>query len=248
MTPAPPACINVWAMTTVQVARPSQLGDVYDTILVRSFQPDELVDKAAFMHASTWGEVLVTEDGEGNLTGVAVADHDSGTGLSVMEYLAVAPGHRGAGAGSALLQAAVAQWVDLVSPGALLAEIERPDAHDATEQFGDPTRRLAFYERHGFRALSVPYYQPALTADQHPVGDLVLAVLVFDPSWVSEDGTRFTEGARLEQVLRARIPTPEDPTRLAAWEALIAATQDPAGVELLPLAEYARVPRSGPLG
>lgn len=235
-------------MTTVQVARPSQLGDVYDTILVRSFQPDELVDQAAFMHASTWGEVLVTEDEEGNLTGAAVADHDPATRLSVLEYLAVAPEHRGSGAGSALLTAAVAQWAELVAPGALLAEIERPDSHDATEQFGDPGRRLAFYERHGFRALAVPYYQPALTEDHQPVPDLILGVLVFDPSWVSEDGTRFTEGARLEQVLRARIPAPEEPGEAGPWEALIASTTDPAGIELVPLADYARIPRSGPIG
>ena len=235
-------------MTTVQVARPSQLGDVFDTILVRSFQPDELVDKGAFMHASTWGEVLVTEDGEGNLTGAAVADHDSETGLSVMEYLAVAPGHRGAGAGSALMNAAVEQWVALVSPGALLAEMERPDGHPATEQYGDPARRLAFYERHGFQALAVPYYQPALTPDQRPVPDLILGGGVFDPAWVSGDGTRFVEGARLEQVLRARIPEPEDPALQPAWEALMASTRDPDGVALVPLAEYVRVPRSGPVG
>ena len=33
-------------------------------------------------------------------TGVAVADHHPATGISVLEYLAVLPGHRGAGAGS----------------------------------------------------------------------------------------------------------------------------------------------------
>ncbi|MGC3952975.1 MAG: GNAT family N-acetyltransferase [Propionicimonas sp.] len=232
-------------MTTVQVARPSQLGDVYDSILVRSFQPDELVDKAAFMHHTTWGEVLLTEDAEGVATGVAVADHHPATGVSVLEYLAVAPGHRGAGAGSALLQAAVQQWGELVNPGALLAEIERPDAHGATEQFGDPTRRLAFYDRHGFRALAVPYFQPALTADQQAVPDLILGVLVFDPSWLSPDGNRFLAGARLEQALAERIPDDQHPE---AREALLAATRDPAGIELLPLAEYARIPRSGPIG
>lgn len=231
-------------MTTVQVARPSQLGDVYDSILVRSFQPDELVDKAAFMHHTTWGEVLLTEDAEGVATGAAVADHHPPTGVSVLEYLAISPEHRGTGAGSALLEAAVARWTELVNPGALLAEIERPDAHDAAGQFGDPTRRLAFYDRHGFRALALPYFQPALTPEQQPVPDLILGVLVFDPSWVSADGSRFLEGARLEQVLAERIPADEHPS---AREALLAATRDPAGIELLPLAEYARIPRSGPI-
>lgn len=235
-------------MTTVQVARPSQLGDVFDTILARCFQVDELVDKAAFMHASTWGEVLVTQDEEGTITGAAVADHDSETALSMLDYLAMAPEHRGAGAGSALLEAAVAQWVQLVSPGALLAEMERPDVHPATEEFGDPTRRLAFYERHGFRGLAVPYYQPALTPQQRPVPDLILAVLVLDPTWVNADGTRFLEGARLEQVLRARIPEPADPKLQEAWQAMLAATRDPEGIELIPLAQFARIPRSGPLG
>ncbi|MCA0251485.1 MAG: GNAT family N-acetyltransferase [Actinobacteria bacterium] len=230
-------------MTSVQVARPSQLGDVYDTILARSFQPDELVDKAAFMHQTTWGEVLVTQDEEGLATGVAVADHHPGTGISILEYLAVAPGRRGAGAGSALLQAAVAQWTELVGPGALLAEIERPDSHAATDQFGDPTRRLAFYARHGFQALALPYYQPALAPSQHPVPDLILGIRVFEPSWVNIDASRFVEGPRLEQVLAERNPGGEQ-----AWEVLLAATRDPQGIELVPLLEYARIPRSGPVG
>lgn len=233
-------------MTTVQVARPSQLGDVYDAILARSFQPDELVGKAAFMHQTTWGEVLVTEDEEGVATGVAVADHHPETGVSVLEYLAVAPGHRGGGAGSALIDAAVPRWTELVGPGALLAEIERPDAHPATEQFGDPTRRLAFYARHGFQALALPYYQPALSEKQRPVPDLILGIRVLEPSWVNVDASRFVEGPRLEQALSERNPDPGE--QRDAWEALMAATRDPEGIELLPLAEYARVPRSGPLG
>jgi len=234
-------------MTTVQVARPSQLGDVYDTILVRSFQPDELVDKTTFLTYSTWGEVLLTEDAEGGITGAAVADHSSDTMVSVLEYLAVAPEHRGSGAGSALLTAAVERWRELVSPGAILAEIERPDVHDTTEQFGDPGRRLAFYERHGFKGLALPYYQPALTPEQQPVPDLILGVLVLDPTWVSEDGTRFVEGARLEDVLRHRSPDAQEGEE-SAYDALLAATRNPDGIELVPLSQYLRIPRSGPLG
>lgn len=233
-------------MTTVQVARASQLADVYDTILVRSFQPDEVVDKAAFMHQTTWGEVLVTQDEEGVATGVAVADHHPGTGVSVLEYLAVAPDQRGGGAGSALLKAAVAQWSDLVGPGALLAEIERPDAHQATEAFGDPTRRLAFYERHGFQALALPYYQPALSEQKRAVPDLILGVLILEPTWVNVDASRFVEGPRLEQTLAERNPGSGEERE--AWERLLAATRDPQGIELVPLSEYARVPRSGPIG
>lgn len=232
--------------TTVQVARPSQLADIYDTIMVRSFQPDELVDKAAFMHQTTWGEVLVTEDADGVATGVAVADHHSETRVSVLEYLAVNPDRRGGGAGSALLTAAVQRWVDLVSPGALLAEIERPDAHAATEEFGDPTRRLAFYERHGFQALALPYYQPALSEEQRAVPDLLLGILIFEPTWVNADASRFVEAPRLAQTLVERNPGSGE--QRPAWEALLAATHDPRGIELVPLSQYARIPRSGPIG
>ena len=232
-------------MTTVEVARPSQLGDVYDAILARSFQPDELVDKAAFMHQTTWGEVLVAQDEDGTATGVAVADHHPVTRVSVLEYLAVAPGQRGGGAGSALISAAVPRWSELVSPGALLAEIERPDSHRATEQFGDPTRRLAFYSRHGFQALALPYFQPALSAKQRAVPDLILGILVLEPTWVNVDASRFVEGPRLEQTLAERNPDSGD--KREAWERLVEATRDPQGIELLPLSEYARVPRSGPL-
>lgn len=234
-------------MSTIQVARPNQLGDVYDLILAPLFPADTLVDRASFMHGSTWGEVLVSEAPDGALTGAAVADHLPNLRLSVLEYLALDPGHRAQGTGTELFRAAIAQWVQLVSPGAFLVEIARPDAHDPDPAHGDPDRRVAFYDRLGVRALALPYYQPALSPEQRPVPDMVLGILVLEASWLTEHGTRFTEGARLEALLQARNPSPTE-AELVAWEALLEATREPAGIEVLPLTEYGRVPRSGPIG
>lgn len=234
---------RVFHVTSIEVARPNQLGDIYDSILAKSFPPAELVDRAAFLTHATWGEVLVS--GGEEITAVAVGDHSAATRLMLVEYLAVAPEHRASGSGTELFRAARQRWMDLVSPGAFLAEIERPDAHQASEAYGDPIRRLAFYERLDVRALALPYYQPAVGPETAPVPDLLLGIVVEDDSWVH--GNRFLEGARIEALLRERNPDPTD-AELPAWEALLEATRNPEGIELVPLSEYERVPRSGPIG
>jgi hypothetical protein len=48
-------------------------------------------------------------------------------------------------------------------------------------------------------------------------------------------------------LLAERNPSPT-PAELPAHEALLAALRDPAGVELVNLADYQRIPRSGPVG
>lgn len=232
-------------MADIQVARPNQLGEIYDRILARSFPADELVDRATFLTYATWGEVLVSHDADEEVAAVAVADYSSTTDLLLVEYLAVAPESREGGWGKKLFKAALKRWSELMSPGAFLAELERPDGHRASAEFGDPVRRLKFYERLGFKGLALPYYQPALSPEQHPVMDLLLSVLVTNPDWLSADGSRFTEGARLEAMLLERMPEPA-PGEEAAWEALLAATRAPEGIELVDLSDVKRVPRSVP--
>ncbi|HRA76038.1 MAG TPA: hypothetical protein PLE12_07365 [Propionicimonas sp.] len=227
----------------IKVARPNQLGEIYDNVLARSFPPAELVDRAGFLTYTTWGEVLVT--GEEQIEGVAVGDHSAATGLMMVDYLAMAPESRQEGHGSELFATARERWVELLSPGAFLAELERPDAHPASEAYGDPERRLRFYQRLGVRALAVPYYQPAVAPGQPPVPDLLLGILVEDPSWVV--GDLFVQGERVAALLVERNPSPT-PAELPAHEALLASLRDPAGVELVDLDDYQRIARSGPVG
>ncbi len=221
----------------IEVARSNQLDDIYDRILKRSLPPDVLVDRGLFLNETTWGEVLVLPGPDGEIEAVAVGDHSPDTGLLVMEYLAVVPGRRSSGSGSALFVAARDYWRDLMHPGAFLTEIERPDGHRASEDYGDPERRLSFYRRLGLRALNLPYYQPALSTQTAPVPDLLLGIMVEDPEW-EQDG-RFIEDARLRALLSSRNP---EPVQQSAWEALMAACEGP--IELVDLADYARIPRS----
>lgn len=226
----------------IAVARPNQLGEIYDQILAKSFPPEELVSRDAFLTDTTWGEVLVLSGPDGGIAAAAVADHSPETGLLMVDYLAVAPGRRSSGSGSELFAAARDYWRELMHPGAFLAEIERPDAHEADERHGDPARRVAFYHRLGVQALAVPYYQPALSEQTAPVPDMLLGILVEDPSWVQ--GGRFTEPGRLRTLLTERNPDPT-PAEATAWAALMAACAGP--IELVELGDYARVPRSGPM-
>ncbi|MBK9698440.1 MAG: GNAT family N-acetyltransferase [Propionibacteriaceae bacterium] len=233
-------------MADIQVARPNQLADIYDRILARSFPSDELVDRATFLTYATWGEVLVSADDLEQVAAVAVADYSSATQLLLVEYLAVAPESREGGSGRKLLKAAQKRWSELMAPGAFLAELERPEGHVASAEFGDPVRRLKFYQRLGYKALALPYYQPALSPEGRAVMDLVLVVLVNDPEWASADGARFTEGARLEALLLERMPAPA-PGEEAAWAALMEATRNPEGIELVELSDLSQVPRSVPV-
>lgn len=226
----------------MEVAHPNHLGEVYDRILKRSFPPQELVDRESFLNFVTWGEVLVERDGD-VIKAAAVGDYSSDTELLLLEYLAVLPEHRGKGSGSKLFKAAFELWRGLMHPGAILAEIERPDGHSPSPDYGDPNRRLKFYHKLGMKALALPYYQPALSPELPAVPDLLLAVLVEDETWV--DGNQFIEGARLAALLNGRNP---DPTaaELPAWSALLAACEGP--IEMIDLVDYLRVPRSGPIG
>lgn len=221
----------------VKIAQPDQLNQVYDEILARSFPPGELLTREEFLTAEN---VLV--EGEPPRA-VAVGDYSPATGLLLLEYLAVAPEARGKGSGSALFTAAMASWRELLGPGAFLAEIERPDAHAASAEHGDPVRRLAFYSRLGLRALALPYYQPAVAPGLPPVPDLLLGVLVEDASWL--DHGCFTEGGRIAALLRERNPNPTA-AEADAWAALLAACEAP--IPVVELNDFALIPRSGPIG
>lgn len=81
----------------------------------------------------------------------AIADHGLLTawefpGVTYVEHFAVYPETRGNGIGSSVL-------AEL--QGAVILEVEPP------EQSTEARRRIAFYERNGFRLLDVDYMQPS---------------------------------------------------------------------------------------
>jgi hypothetical protein len=97
----------------------------------------------------------------------------------LLGYLAARPGSRGRGVGGQLLEQAVRTWSERYKPCVVLAEVERPDKHRASLTHGDPVGRLRFYQRYGASALDLPYFQPALRADEdRAYGMLLIALLV----------------------------------------------------------------------
>jgi hypothetical protein len=113
----------------------------------------------------------------------AVGEWSPTTEIVLLAYLAVRPGVRSTGLGGELLSNVTALWRTRWKPVAILAEIEHPLAHSATEAYGDPVKRLRFYARHGLRALDIPYFQPSLKRGFGRVFGILLTVV-----WLSDEG------------------------------------------------------------
>ncbi|HMR21397.1 MAG TPA: hypothetical protein PKE46_04610 [Micropruina sp.] len=213
------------------------LARLYTEILEPSFPPSELVTRDDFVEGAASGvlDVLAASEGDAYL-GAVVGERYGGAFL--VDWLAVGGARRGGGTGAALVAAGVARW--LARPGVLvvLAEIERPDMFATHAQYGDPARRLAFYERQGATLLDLPYYQPPIDEGLPRVRNLLLAVLAArnpaPPPRVLDPG----EIAAVRAVLLGTMGTPDDAETARVYDTL----DDPAGLRLLPLADYARVP------
>jgi len=223
---------------------PDVLGRVYDEVLRPSFPDSELAGRAEFVAAGRAGilDVLVAE-GPGGLEGAIVGEQHGGAVL--VTWLAVAAAGRSGGTGSALIAAGRARWLTRPGVRILLAEVERPDVHDAHPRYGDPARRLAFYERRGTAVLDIPYFQPAVAEGLPRVHGLLLTVLTGpdEPGFprllsaVEADAVR----EYLDAVLGSPAPGDDD------LRAVQAAARRADGIALLPLREYARIPLTGGL-
>ncbi|HEY3504129.1 MAG TPA: hypothetical protein VGN37_15260 [Actinocatenispora sp.] len=225
-----------------EVRRTGPLVDaIYADILRPSFPPAELTTLAALRDRITAGAATVTValDARRTPLGVAVGEWYDEARVMMLGYLAARPGGRSRGVGGELLTAAIRAWSQRYRPCLVLAEVERPDAHRASLAHGDPTARLRFYQRHGARALDLPYFQPALRADEDRAYGMLLITLH------AED--RFLTG-----------PDTLDPAPVRTfWADYLAGTEGRAedapagrlrdamrrdGIRLRPLDEYHRVP------
>ncbi|MFT4294726.1 MAG: hypothetical protein QM582_04870 [Micropruina sp.] len=216
---------------------------LYDEIIEPSFPPTERVSRDEFVAAAASGtfEVLAARDGDGYLGAVVGGRHGA---AYLVHWLAVGGGRRGGGTGSALVTAGVQRWLSQPGVRAVLAEIERPGLFAAHPQYGDPARRLAFYQRRGAAVLDLPYYQPAVAAGAPRVRNLLLAVLAArDPAPPPRVLTP-EETAAVRSLLLATMGPAEAGD--AETARVYAALDAPAGLRLLPLAEHARVPLLDP--
>jgi GNAT superfamily N-acetyltransferase len=178
----------------VQIIELHESGPLFESlyydVLVPSFPKSELNDFEVVQRAVDSGRdlVWVALDDAGQVIGGAVGEWEEEYRIILLAWFAVRPGQRGGGIGGPLLDAAVAAWREQCSPCLILAEIEDPAQHETVkDEYGDPAARLRFYQRHGTRALDVPYFQPSLDADSPRVHGLLLAVLHVDPALAGSD-------------------------------------------------------------
>ncbi len=135
------------------------LRELHANVLAPSFSPDEYIPPMTFEPA---GELsLVARDDDGLVLGGALGELYSTAVL--LAYLAVRPGFRGGGVGTALLATVKERW--LGQRPVTFVELGDPRHHKPDPGYGDPAARLRFYGAFGTRLLALPYFQPRLRND-----------------------------------------------------------------------------------
>lgn len=220
----------------------AELARVYEYVLEPSFPATEVVTADEFVAAGEAGDldVLVSRAEDGALRGAIVGERH-GTGVLV-NWLAVSGTTRGGGVGGTLLSEGVARWLGQDGVAVVLGEVERPDVFSAHPDHGDPERRLAFYERRGATVLDMPYYEPPLRKGMSRLRGLLLVVLASTDSAPPPRTLTPAETKGVRDVLLATMGRAEPGDDETAR--IYAAVDDPAGLRLLPLSDYARTPLS----
>jgi GNAT superfamily N-acetyltransferase len=235
-------------MRIAEVTGGPVVDTIYTEILQPHFPPAEMCSLQGLQGkaGTRLGLVWAAFDDADTVVGSAIGEWDEDPGVVLLAWLAVAPGRRGGGVGTALLDAAQADWVARYSPCLLLAEVEDPACHAGNEAHGDPRARLRFYQRRGARILDIPYFQASLAPDLPRVPGLLLLVLHADQQFAGPEPDTI-DGAVLRQYLElyqrqceGQVATDEQATLL--WEAV----DRPGGVPLLPPGDTGKwVPRAG---
>ncbi len=207
----------------------------YREILVSNFRADQMLSKEAFLAAQRSGvlRTVLAWDDEGDLVGGLTGEWYPACQVFLLDYLAVSPGFRGDGVGSALLQHGYRRWSQELSPILILGEVEDPRTFHDTE-FGDPPRRFRLYGRLGARVLGLPYFQPALGPSGFRVHGLLLMVFVAGSAAYS--GPASVAGKPLACFIRAYVTECEGQLREddAELGRLLSACDQAGGVPLLP--------------
>ena len=157
------------------------LRDVDDATLAR-FHAELMVPMFPPAELMTYDELRAEQQSEG-ADGTLLLDHGVPVGGIITEpyldgqvllvaYIVVADSLRSQGLGSELL-ATVAPTSPAAKGRLVLAEIDDPRQH-FPGPFGDPARRVRFYQREGWRLLPLPYLQPSLREASPRVEGLLL--------------------------------------------------------------------------
>lgn len=212
------------------------VAELYLRVMVPSFPPDELESEEELMSGLRSGRsrVLVAVGEDGVVLGGAVGEYFPRSNAMLLAYLAVRPGGRGGGIGSTVLRAAKDAWAAELGPRFIALEVEDPREFTGSEAYGDPAARVRFYERHGGRALPLPYLQPALGPASTRVPGLMLMVFGDEATAAAT-----VDGQHVASFITEYFEEFEGQARPgdAELELLLAACGRPGGLPLLTLTD-----------
>lgn len=222
---------------------PEHLAAAYERLLVPNFPSRELITEEEFLAGIASGGASVRVSGDpGDPTALAMLQRFEGAPAVLLTYFATRADLRGKGVGSALLRDILDDLADDDSVSVVLAEVEHPAYHEASEAHGDPAARLRFYGRLGGRILDVPYFQPPVSEDEEAVYAMLLLVLN-PPEALVRDGRLIPEAgvaSGLEQVMGSLDAS------LYPVAPILDAVRDPRGIRLCEAAEQDAVAVSRP--
>ncbi|MEZ5086051.1 MAG: GNAT family N-acetyltransferase [Tessaracoccus sp.] len=223
---------------------PDRLSAAYEQLLVPNFPLRELITKEEFLAGVASGGASVRVSGDADTpTALAMLQRLPGTPAVLLTYFATRADLRGKGVGSTLLAQILDDLAADGSVSVVLAEVEHPAHHEASQAYGDPTARLRFYGRLGGRILDVPYFQPPIAEGEDPVYAMLLLALN-PPERFVKDG-RLMPDAGVAAGLE-RIMGELDETRFPV-SPLRDAFTDPQGIRLVEVSALDSVAVSRPL-
>jgi hypothetical protein len=237
---------------TASPADRALLGRFYAELYVPEFpDPDEReslanMERYLELKASGWygrnnyhiGLVL---EGEAPVAGVII-DYLAEANAGVLEFLVVAASRRNRGLATRVFRSA-GEALDAdaeralgTPPDWIMAEINDPFRPRSIQDSVDPFARLAIWSAWGFAKLDFPYVQPALSADQRPVRNLLLAAKALRP----ELRERVPAG-RVETVVREYLRWAmriEEPESCPEFQAMRGYLRTRSTVAMIALAHY----------
>ena len=212
------------------------LARFYETLYVAEFpDPDEresLMNMLGYLeHDGANGNAYVVTllyDGEA-LAGGSICDYFVRSNCGAIEFLTVAPAARGRGLGSALAghvqrRMAAAAEARGRSLAFVMAEMNDPFKRSRTPDNLDPFGRLCFWHQLGYRRTGFPYVQPALSPEQSPVRNLLLAALpVRDPAARSMEAAHVAAFLRDYLIYAMRFDDPRSSAEFRAMQSYLCA-------------------------
>jgi GNAT superfamily N-acetyltransferase len=196
------ATVNAQEVTFVDLtASPDDVRtftEFYSTLYVEAFpDPDErdslgnMIDYLGLRERGWYGRsnyhILLAMVGERPVGG-SIVDYLAEAEVGVIEFVLVAPEARRGGLGRQLL----AETERLLAEdarraggtlGAVLAEINDPMVPTSKDDNVDPTDRALIWHRWGYAGLDFPYRQPALSAEQEAVTNLIMTAKPLRQDW-----------------------------------------------------------------